>query len=180
MALTLEPLNDNADPWVMAIERLEAKILNPDLSFYKHSMSAFGHAPKVFALTPPGADAMVHDPALDDCPAVVIETSNPGSAEDHGAGNERWPFSMNVFWKGHAPDGDKKKLLRNFHELIRTVFCGGRQGQLDPLSNILGGGGGYFLLPSDLTPEIATPGVGMLVGRGAFGVRFLFTETILG
>lgn len=180
MSLTLEPLSDATDPWVLAIERLETKIKNPDLSFYKHSVTAFGRGPKVFALAAPGPDAMVYDPSPDDCPAVVIETSNPGAVEDRGAGAERWPFSLNVFWKGYAADGNKKKLLRNFHELLRTVFCGWRQGQLDPLSTILGAAGGYTLLPSDLTPEIARPSVGMMVGRGAFGVRFVFAESILG
>jgi hypothetical protein len=178
MPLTLAPLNDAADPWVMALERLETKIKDTNLSFSQYCVTAFGKQPKVFALAAPGADAMVADPSLDDCPAVVLDIAPTGQPEDHGAGGERWPFTIGVYFKGFATDGNKKKLLRAFHELIRTVFCGWRTGTLDPLSTI--GTGNYYMIPSDITPQIATPAVGLLVGRGAFGVRFTFAENILG
>lgn len=179
MGLTLEPLADNNDPWVIALERLEAKILNPDLSFHKFCMSAWGVAPRVFSLASENsADNMVYDPPLDKCPAVVLEVSNPGITEDRGAGAELWPFTIGVYYKAWARDGRKVPLLRGFKELIRTVFCGWRTGTMDPLSNI--GTGGYTLLPTDLTPEISRPSGGMLVGKGAFALRFIFSERILG
>lgn len=178
MALTLEPLVDADDPWLQALDRLKAKILSPDLSFYKYCLTAFGRAPKVLALEPPGADAMVFDPNPDDCPAVVLDFQNTGAPEDRGAGAERWPLTIGVYYKAFAVNGDKRPLIRGFHELLRTVFCGWRTGTMDPLSSIADGG--YSLLPSDLTPEISRPATGMLCGRGAFGIKFVFAETILG
>ena len=126
----------------------------------------------------PGPDAMVFDPDLDRCPAVVLDLQNTGHPEDRGAGAERWPFTVGIYFKGFAKDGIKRKLVRAFHELIRTVFCGWRTGTMDPLSTIAGGG--YYLIPSDITPEISRPTTGLLCGRGAFGVRFVFAENILG
>lgn len=178
MPLTLEPLADGTDGWVLALERLAEKIKDPNLSFYKYCMTAFGKAPKTFALEEPGPNAMVFDPQPSDCPAVVLDIQNPGNPEDHGAGAERWPFTVGVYFKAFAKDGNKKALLSAWHELIRTVFCGWRQGQLDILSSIAGGG--YSLLPTDLTPEISRPQTGMLMARAGFAVRFLFAETILG
>lgn len=180
MPLTLEPLTDATDPWLQAIERLESKIKDPNLSFYKYCVTAFGKGPEVFALAGPGPDANVFDPDIDRCPAVVLDLQNSGQAEDRGPGAERWPLVIGVFFKAVAKDGIKKKLVRAFHELIRTTFAGWRTGTLDPLSTIIGGGGAYALLPSDLTPEISRPTVGLLIGRGAFGVRFVFSESILG
>lgn len=178
MSLTLDPLADADDPWLQALERMEAKIKNPDLSFSKYCLTAFGKAPEVFALAGPGPDAVVFDPDLDRCPAVVLDIQNTGRPEDRGAGAERWPFTIGVYFKAVAKDGNKKKLVRAFHELLRTTFCGWRTGTLDPLSTI--GTGNYYIIPSDLTPEIARPTVGLLVGRGAFGVQFIFAENILG
>lgn len=178
MSLTLEPLNDAADPWLMALDRLKAKILSTDLSFYKYCLTAFGRAPQVFALEPPGPNDMVFDPNPDLCPAVVLDFQNPGVPEDHGAGAERWPLTIGVYFKAMAPNGDKRAAVRAFHELLRTTFRGWRTGTMDPLSTITNGP--YSLLPSDLTMEFSRPGGGMTIGRGAFGVRFSFTENILG
>jgi hypothetical protein len=179
MSLTLEPLADNADPWVIALERLEAKILDTNLSFYKVCVTKFGRGPRVYAHKGAGPEAEVYDPDVDKCPAVVLETTNPGQMEDHGAGAERWPFTVMLYFKAFAKDGDQRVILRAFHELIRTVFVGWRTGTMDPLSTIPGGTG-YGPMPGDLTPEISRPSTGLLCGRGAFAVRFSFTENILG
>ena len=177
--LAFEPLDDAADPWVMALTRTETKILNPDLSFYKYCVSAFGKAPTVYAHTAPNSmDSMIYDPPPAGCPAVILETSNALPGQDRGAGNERWYFNLNVYAKFVLADGAQVKAIRAFHELIRTVMRGWRTGQLDPLSTI--GQAGYSMLQGDLTPEFSRPTVGMLIGRAGFGLRFVFAENILG
>ena len=178
MSLTLDPLVDDNDPWLQALVRMEAKIKNPDLSFFKYCLAAFDKEPEVFSLASAGGDSLIFDPDIDRCPAVVLDIQNSGQPEDRGAGAERWPFVIGVYFKAFAKDGIKTKLLRGFHELVRTVFCGWRTGTLDPLSTI--GTGNYYMIPSDLTPEISRPTTGLFMGRGAFGVKFTFAETILG
>lgn len=177
--LAFEPLSDAADPWVMALTRLEEKILNPDLSFYKYCVSAFEKAPTVFAHTAPNsAVSPIYDPPIDYCPAIVLDTSNAQPGEDHGAGAEKWFFNVSVAAKFVLLDGSQTKAIRAFHELIRTVMRGWRTGTLDPLSTI--GSAGYYLLQGDLTPEFARPQGGLLMGRAGFGLRFAFNENILG
>lgn len=177
--LAFEPLSDAADPWVMALTRLETKIKNADLSFAKYCQATWSRAPMVFAHTEPnGPNIPIYDPPLDLCPAVVLETSNTLPGQDGGAGSERWYFSVMLYAKFLVKDGDQTKCIRAFHELIRTVMRGWRTGTLDPLSTI--GNAGYDMLQGDLTPEFARPGGGMLVGRAAFGLRFRFAENILG
>lgn len=181
MATAFEPLADNADSWVLALERLKSKILDPNLSFYKYCVAATGYnrAPKVFMHEGAGADAVVYDPKPDDCPAVLLETTSALPPEDRGAGVERWSFAVMVYFKAFVRDGDQRKMIRGFHELIRTVFRDWRAtGPLDELSNIPGCG--YHMISGDLTPEFARPGTGMLIGRAAFALRFTFTEVILG
>ena len=179
MAQDLEPLADGADPWVIALERLEAKIKATNLSFYKYCVAKFGRGPKVLAHKGAGADSAVYEPSIDDCPAVVLETTSAAPPTDHGAGAERWQFTVMLYFKCFVRDGDQRKMISAFHELIRTVFRSWRATPaLDELSTIPGCG--YHFISGDLTPEFSRPGTGGLVGKAAFAVQFTFSEIVLG
>lgn len=178
MPLTLEPLQDSEDKWVLALERLSAKIKDPNLSFHKYLVAKGFPAPNVFDHTATGVGDQVFDPPRDLCPAVVLYTTPTLPGEDRGAGNERWYFDVGILFKIFVPEKDQRIAIRAMHELIRTVFAGWRTGTLDPLSTIPGVG--YQNLTQDVAPVFMQPSVGSSIGRATMTLRFSFAEAIYG
>lgn len=178
MSLTLDPLADEDDRWLMAIDRLAAKLRNPDLSFHKYLVANGFEAPNVFEHRGVNFGDQLWDPPLDLCPAVVILATPSSPPQDRGAGDERWYFNVLVNFKIWVKDSDQKKALRAYHELIRTIFAGWRPGTLDPLSTIPGVG--YHAITSDLSVVLLTAQSGGQVGRASFVLQFSIHERILG
>jgi hypothetical protein len=176
MSLTLEPLT--TDPWSAIVEAVADKIENTDLSFYKYLESIGTPLRTVYTQTDPGGDKNMWDPPLSKCPAVVLLSSAFPPVEDHGIGDERWWFSVTIYFKMRLPEKDASKGFQACHELLRTLFAGWRQSQLDPLQQITGVRD--YAVEGNVTPDIATPESGKAVAQVVFDLKFRLAESILG
>lgn len=174
MTLTLDPLAQ--DPWGLIVDTLKSKIESTDLSFQKYlSQIGLGDV-NVYHQRGPGK--MAWDPPISKCPAVILLASAFPAADDMGAGDERWYFTVTVLFKMPVRRDGASQAFQACHELVRTVFAGWRPGTLDPLSTIPCVGD--YMIEGNLTPDIADADSGRGVARLAFDLRFRLNHTILG
>lgn len=173
----LEPLDDDADGWVNVVSKLKDKIQDTTLSFHKYLVGKGYPAPNVFARFGPSVVEPVFDPPLDLCPAVVIDAYDTDFVEDHGAGDERWFFSLAVVFKVEVRDQDVRVPIRATHELVRTIFH--RWRALGPADALDVRGLGNYEVQGNLSPKFFQ-GAGILTAKTAFTLRFTLSETILG
>ena len=176
MTLSLDPLT--TDAWGQIIDVLKSKIENPNLSFVKYLNSIGMPLRKVYTQKEPDGSGNGWDPNLSRCPAVTLLASAFPFADDHGAGDERWYFSVTVMFKMQVRRGDASEAFQASHELLRTIWAGWRPGNEDPFSAIRGIHS--YRVEGNVTPHIADDSAGREAARVAFDVRFRLAETILG
>lgn len=173
----LEPLADSADAWVLVVEKLRDKIKDPTLSFYKYLVAKGYTIPKVYERWGPSATQPMLDPPLSECPAVTLDAYNTDFVDDRGSGDERWFFSVAVAFKIEVKNQDARVPIRATHELLRTIFHKWRG--LGPSDPMFVPGLANYEIEGNIAPTYFSGG-GILTARTRFGLRFTFSETILG
>lgn len=173
----LEPLADNADPWVQVVVKLAEKIQNTTLSFHKYLIAQGYQAPKIFTRFGLSAKEPMLNVTRDQWPAVVLDAYNTDFVEDHGAGDERWFWSVALRFMVEIQARDARVATRATHELIRTIFHKYRS--FGPTDSLDVPGLAKYTIEGNLSPTFFG-NAGVFSAETRFVLKFVLSETVLG